>query len=72
MNEKSKEYSEDNIDVSEYDQDKIKYYSNRMKDETIYNVKKQTNKGIDKVKNKFKIKKYPRKTMLNQKQGKRL
>lgn len=54
LNEKSKEYSEKNIDVSEYGQDKIKYYSNRIKDEAIYNVKKQTNKGIDKVKNKFK------------------
>ena len=61
LNEKSKEYTEDNIDISEYGQDKIKYYSNRMKDEAIYNVKKQTNKGIDKVKNKFKIKKLNKK-----------
>lgn len=61
LNEKSKEYSEDNIDVSEYGKDKIKYFSNRVKDETIYNVKKQVNKGIDKAKNKFKTKKLNKK-----------
>lgn len=67
LNEKSKEYSEKNIDVSEYGQDKIKYYSNRIKDEAIYNVKKQTNKGIDKVKNKFKIKKLTKKNNVKSK-----
>lgn len=72
LNEKSKEYSEDNIDVSEYGKDKIKYFSNRVKDETIYNVKKQVNKGIDKAKNKFKTKKLNKKKMLNQKQKKKL
>ena len=72
LNEKNNDNYDDKIDISDYGQDKIKYYSNRMKDEAIYNVKKQANKGMDKVKNKFKIKKLSKKIMLNQKQEKSL
>lgn len=67
LNEKSKEYSEDSIDISEYGQDKIKYYSNRMKDEAIYNAKRMTNKGVDKIKSKFKIKKLTKKNNVKSK-----
>lgn len=49
LNEKTKEAVDGNQDVNDYGSDKIKYLSNRTKDETIYNTKKGMNYGKNKA-----------------------
>ena len=44
LNNKSKEQLEENNTTSEYGEEQIKFYSNRMKNETIYQSKKVANK----------------------------
>jgi len=43
LNDKAKDAMDNNQDIGEYGSDKIKYLSNRVKDETIYNIKKSAN-----------------------------
>lgn len=52
-NEKAKDVAEDNSSITDYGEDKIKYISNRAKDESIYRSKKNKNKVIDNAKKKY-------------------
>lgn len=52
-NEKAKDVAEDNSSITDYGEDKIKYISNRAKDESIYRSKKTKNKVIDNAKKKY-------------------
>lgn len=56
LNDKVKDQSEGNSSITEYEEDKIKYVSNRAKDESIYATKKAGNKATEKIKNEFKKK----------------
>lgn len=57
LNDKVKDQAEGNNTITEYGEDKIRYYSNRAKDESIYASSKMKNKAIDKVRNDFKKRK---------------
>lgn len=57
LNDKANEVSNNEIDINEYGSDKIKYYSNRVKDETISITGKTVGKGKDILKSKFQSKK---------------
>lgn len=46
-NEKVKDSTDGDIDIIDYGEDKIKYYSNRIKDESLYASKKSINKSKD-------------------------
>ena len=65
LNEKTKEHIDDNNSTSEYGEEKIKYYSNRMKDETIYQSKKVVNNTTDKFKENYKKNKIIKKSELD-------
>ena len=54
LNNKSKEQLEENNTTSEYGEEQIKFYSNRMKNETIYQSKKVANKTTNKLKEEYK------------------
>lgn len=54
LNNKSKEQLEENNTTSEYGEEQIKFYSNRMKNETIYQSKKVGNKTTNKLKEEYK------------------
>lgn len=56
-NEKVKDATDDEVDIVDYGDDKIKYYSNRIKDESVYASKKAANKGVEQVKKQYKKKK---------------
>ena len=49
LNDKVKETTTDNQDVGEYGSDKIKYLSDRAKDETIYSTKRTMSEGKKKT-----------------------
>lgn len=52
-NEKSKDVAEGNSSITDYGEDKIKYLSNRAKDESIYRSKQIKNKVVNNAKKKF-------------------
>lgn len=54
LNNKSKDQLEENNTTSEYGEEQIKFYSNRMKNETIYQSKKVANKTTNKLKEEYK------------------
>lgn len=54
LNSESKEQLEENNTTSEYGEKQIKFYSNRMKNETIYQSKKVANKTTNKLKEEYK------------------
>ena len=56
-NEKVKDSTDGDIDIIDYGDDKIKYYSNRIKDESLYASKKSINKSKDLLIDKYKKKK---------------
>ena len=56
-NEKIKDSTDGDIDIIDYGEDKIKYYSNRIKDESLYASKKSINKSKDLLIDKYKKKK---------------
>lgn len=62
LNDKSKDAVSNDTTITEYGEDKIKYYSNRAKDETIYAAKKVKNKGVNKIKEQYQKKKLLNKT----------
>ena len=53
-NEKVKDSTDGDIDIIDYGEDKIKYYSNRIKDESLYASKKGINKSKDLLIDKYK------------------
>ena len=53
-NEKVKDSTDGEVDVLDYGEDKIKYYSNRIKDESIYASKKGIVKSKDVLIDKYK------------------
>lgn len=55
--EKVKDFTDGDIDIIDYGEDKIKYYSNRIKDESLYASKKSINKSKDILIDKYKKKK---------------
>lgn len=57
LNDKSKDAAVDDVPISEYGEDKIKYYTNRAKDETIYQSKKVTTKTTNVLKQGYQKKK---------------
>ena len=57
LNDKSKDATVDDVPISEYGEDKIKYYTNRAKDETIYQSKKVTTKTTNVLKQEYQKKK---------------
>lgn len=57
LNDKSKDAAVDDVPISEYGEDKIKYYTNRAKDETIYQSKKVTTKTTNVLKQEYQKKK---------------
>jgi len=54
LNNKSKEQLEENNTTSEYGEEQIKFYSNKIKNETIYQSKKVANKTTNKLKEEYK------------------
>lgn len=56
-NEKVKDATDGEVDIVDYGDDKIKYYSNRIKDESVYASKKAANKGVEQVKKQYQKKK---------------
>lgn len=56
-NEKVKDSTDGDIDIIDYGDDKIKYYSNRIKDESLYASKKSISKSKDILIDKYKKKK---------------
>lgn len=54
LNNKSKEQLEENNTTSEYGEEQIKFYSNRMKNEIIYQSKKVANNTTNKLKEEYK------------------
>lgn len=60
LNDKSKDSVSNDTTISEYGEDKIKYYTNRAKDESIYQGKKVVNKTSSKLKNEYQKKKLAR------------
>lgn len=62
LNDKSKDAVSNDTTITEYGEDKIKYYSNRAKDESIYAAKKVKNKGVNKIREQYQKKKLLNKT----------
>jgi len=54
LNNKTKEQLEENNTTSEYGEEQIKFYSNKIKNETIYQSKKVANKTTNKLKEEYK------------------
>lgn len=65
LNDRTKDYVEGNNTISEYGEDKIKYYSNRTKNETIFQSKKVANKTTNKLKKEFQKRKMSKNTSKN-------
>lgn len=65
LNDKTKEHIEENNSTSQYGEEKIQYYSNRMKDETIYQSKKVASKTTNKLKEEYRKNKVIKKSSVN-------
>ena len=76
-NEKGKDVASGDGNIIDYGEDKVKYVSNRAKDESIYASKKAANKGVDQVKKQYqkkklikeKVKDAPKETIKNTEKG---
>ena len=53
-NEKVKDSTTEQVDVLDYGEDKIRYYSNRIKDESLYATRKTANKVKNNLVDRFK------------------
>ena len=57
LNRQSNEVNNNAADVTEYGSEKIKYYTNRLKDESIHSVSASSSKAKDVIKKKIQKKK---------------
>ena len=57
LNRQSNEVNNNDADVNEYGSEKIKYYTNRLKDESLHNVSASSSKAKDLIKKKIQKKK---------------